>query len=346
MFNQPCIRSRQTVRQLIVLALVFSCLFTPLAGIQRTLAFLQVPANPVADANAAISKANRAFAKASDDAEKAQSLLAEFEDSTISSELDATALRNMDRLTGIVGRMFNEAAEPKTLQKLMAADQTNLTTALAELKTAKDRLDQAPADAPNLPAAKTRINSSIASLEAGTERLKLNELATQLNNALSAVYPAVTKVANSTKERLQSLQSATGQTDIFAAFQRVSQFPDLIQFDLRLQDMWPKLEKGLEKVVTDHKTKVTEPNEAVAGLHTSVATFAANIDEKLTELSNLAERRTGELDKSAGEFAKDPQSNEKAAIENITWRTRPSSVSESLRLSHAPTIFSAHLSSR
>ena len=323
MFNQPCICSRQTVRQLIVLALVFSCLFTPLTGIQRSFAVQQ---DPVAGAKAAINKAEGAFRTAFDRAAKAEALLAELQETIHGTTPDETAVRNIDRLTRIVGQMFNEAEEPKTLPNQLTASQQNLTDALKELNTAKGKLDQAPADTPNLAPTKTRINSSIASFEAATERLDLAARATQLNDALNAVYPAVANVATAANERLQSLQTATDETDLFAAFQRVSQLPELMQFDLQLQERWPKLAKGLENVAKDHKANVPQTAKAVEDLHTSVKTLAANIDEKLTVLAKFTDMRIGDLESSEKRFTSEPQQQEKAAIKDIQESRRVADV--------------------
>ena len=317
MRNQP--HSRQTLRQLTVLGLMFSFLFTPLIGMRRTYAIPEGETDPVAAANTALAKADGAFRRATDLGERADARLAELKEFTTFKQPDVNSLRNINRLVQTISLMFDDTAEPKTLPKQLLVAQTNLGKALDDVNTAKGKLDSAPDDTPNLAITKTRVNKSITALKAKVDTPELNGLSAQLTDALAKVYPAVAKVAKDANSRLEPFtRNITEPTDLFAVFRKdFANVPPTIQFYVDLKDSWPKLATQLENVVDDHKTKVTQVNDAVGALDTSVKTVAGKIDSQLDTLLKFAKTLQGALDADKGVFAAAPARHEKEAVEDI-----------------------------
>lgn len=317
MSNNPQIR--HTFRLLIALALVCFCVFSSLTVVERSFAVAPPQADPIAQADSAIVNAAGAFRRAEDKGRRAQELLAEMRRSIKLEEPDNSSATKVRRLIQTVSLMFDDTADPKSLPKQLFAAQKDLSTALADLETAKTKLEAAPPDTPNLAAAKNRVGTAIAGVKTVVDTPKYNGLAAQLNEALSDVYSQVEKVAAKADKRLEPFErNTTDQNQLYDEFQAdFVNVPTIMQFDLDLQNDWPKLSEQLKNVVENHDAKVGPANTKVKELHDSVKTIAGKIDAQLGTLSQFAQDWQKALKGNKTTFLGNPSVHEKDAIANI-----------------------------
>ena len=218
------ISSLKNLNQLIALIVVCAFLFTSMIGSHTTLAIQKTESDLIAQANNALAAAEAALGNAEAKEQEGNARLSELQEFSTFKEPDINSLSNMRRLATTVSAMFDATAEKKILQDQLADAQSKVVAALKPLTDAKADLDKATST-PNIEAAKTRVNRQIADvkarLDAKSEKdTALTKLVTDLNTALAAVYPAVTKLATAADNRLQPFkQNITEPSDLLNLFQ-------------------------------------------------------------------------------------------------------------------------------
>ena len=323
MRNTPSMSSPKNLKQLIALTVLCSFLFTSAIGIHTTFAVQKSESDLIAQANTALAAADAALDKAEAKEREGSARLSELQEFSTFKEPDVNSLSNMRRLATTVSAMFDATADKKTLQDQLADAQSKVVAALKPLNDAKTDLDKATST-PNIEATKTRVNRQIADVKARLDAklekdTALTKLVADLNTALAAVYPAVTKLATAADNRLQPFkQNITEPSDLLNLFQnKAGDIPRLIQFDLDLQDSWTNLAAQLKNVVSDHDTKVTPADTAVKGLHASVAAVASNLNTQIAILAKYAQTREAGVLATSTLFKSAPSDHDKEALDAI-----------------------------
>lgn len=314
--------SRRSLARFLVLTLVASFFFTSTLGTYTTSAIQQSETELIAQANAAIAKADNALSVSQRKSIDANTRLDNLRELIAFEEPDQKALTSIRQLTDVANSMF-DVSTGKSLRTELTDAQKSLVDSLPALNTSKSALAAATSTA-NIETAKTAVQAKIDAIKAqldatGTKAPELERLVNQLDQALSAVYTNVAKVAKTADDGLKPFtQNITEPTDVLNLFKnKLGDVPALIQFQLELQSAWNKLSPALNNVVTDHATKAAPVNDALASLKTSAETTARKLNTHLVLLNQDAQKKQAALLASMDAFKADPVNQEQEAIGNI-----------------------------
>jgi hypothetical protein len=288
--------------------LVFALLFTSTLGTYTTSAIQQSVAE---QAGTAISKADNALNLAQKARFDGSARLTNLHDFSAFEEPNQDAITSIRRLTDTANRVSDLKTE-------LTDAQTKLSEALDTLTTSKTALT-APEMESTKAAVQTKIDIVKAQLDStGKIAPDLQQLSSQLDVALKAVYPRVVNVAKVAEDRLKPFTNTTEPTDVLNLFRtRLGSVPSLIQFQLDLQPAWNHLSEALGGVVDDHVNLAKPVNDALTSLKTTVENTVTKLNSQIPTLKQNADTKAGALNTSMEAFKAKPAENEKAAIASI-----------------------------
>jgi hypothetical protein len=322
MNNEQNSSLRQSLKVLLILTLISSCVFTLSIGTHTTRATQASESELIARANAAIAGAENAGVLAQRQRLIANDRLEQLKRFNSTTEPDRNSLTALRQVTTTVSEMFDETTD-KALQQQLVDAQKTFVDALKELNDSMTAL-QAATTSPKIEAAKAAVKNKVDAIKprftpAGDGVPELSGMVTSLNEALGAVYKTVAKLAANAGEGLEPFtRTFANQEELFNTLQKkISDVPAIIDFNLALKEGWTGLSTELSKVVSNHGTQVEAPDTAIQKLHNKVASVISGLNLQITTLSEIAKSRQSTLGVTKQAFKTDPPLREREAIQSI-----------------------------
>ena len=314
---------RHSLRSLVILALIFSCVFGLTLGTHTTGATQDPESEAIARSRAAINGAENAGVIAQQKKLEADQRLEELQRFNSVKEPDRDSLIALGRVTTTVTAMIDQATG-KTLQEQLLDAQKSYVAALKELNDSLNALQAVTPASENIEPAKTTVKNKIASIKpkftsTGDGVPELSDTVKALDAALVAVYTTVGTLAANAELKLDPFtKTPASQAELFSTLRdNINRVPTAIQFDIALTEGWKGLSTELSNIASNHDALSTAPKNAIQKLHDKVTTVVAKLNLQISTLAEFADARETALEASKGEFKADPPKNERAAIESI-----------------------------